>query len=290
MQAGQRKMLVACHNLPMHSRRAFLGSAALLAARPGFSAPADQHGGLRLGLCSYSLFKTKFPEVIAAAKMLGVRYINIKPEAHLPYDSSPAQIAEARKRLDDAGLQLAGTGTTYLQKKDEVEIRQRFEFNKALGSPLIVIGPTVETLPLIERCVKEYNIRVAVHNHGPSDKHFPTPQSALDAIKGMDARVGLCMDIGHTTRSGVDVVAAAKQAGARLLDMHTKDVRQAGGKWENVAVGEGDIRIAALFRQLEKMGYAGCCNLEYELRTEDKMPGMQKSFAYMRGVVAGLAA
>jgi sugar phosphate isomerase/epimerase len=106
----------------------------------------------------------------------------------------------------------------------------------------------------------------------------------------MDARVGLCMDIGHTTRSGVDVVTAAKQAGARLLDMHTKDLRQAGGKWESVAVGDGDIRIAALFRQLEKIGYAGCCNLEYELRTKDKLPGMQKSFAYMRGIVAGLAA
>lgn len=271
------------------SRRVFFGSAAILAARPDFAVPAEKPGGLRLGLCSYSLFKTKFPEVIAAAKAFNVRYINIKPEAHLPYDSSPAQIAEVRKMLDDAGLQLAGTGATYLTKKDESEIRQRFEYNKALRSPLIVIGPTAETLPIIEKFVKEYNIKVAVHNHGPGDKNFPTPQSALEVIKGMDARVGLCMDIGHTTRSGVDVVEAARLAGPRLLDMHTKDVRLTAGKWDGVDVGDGDIRIPALFRQLQKMGYAGTCNLEYEVRTEDKMLGMHRSFSYMRGVLAGMA-
>ncbi len=273
------------------SRRAFLGTglgtAALVTARPGFSAPAAKPG-VKLGFCSYSLLKVKLPEMIAGAKALKVRYINIKPEGHLPYDSSPAQIAEALKMLDDAGLQLVGTGTTYLTKNDEAEIRQRFEFNKALRSPLIVIGPTVETLPFIEKCVKEYGIKVAIHNHGPSDKHFPTPQSALAAIKGMDPRVGLCMDIGHTMRAGVDPVAAAAEAGPKLLDMHTKDVKLTGGKWDGVDAGDGDIRIPALFRQLEKMGYQGYCNLEYEVNSGDRMLGMQRSFAYMRGVLAGM--
>jgi sugar phosphate isomerase/epimerase len=244
----------------------------------------------KLGICSYSFTnKTTLAQAIQGAEKLGVRAINIKPEFHLPYASTPAEIAAARKMLDDAGLQLAGTGTTYLTKMDEGEIRQRFEFNKALGSPLIVIGPTTETIPVIEKYVKEYNIKVAIHNHGPSDKHFPTPASALKVIGGMDRRVGLCMDVGHTIRSGVDPVAAAREAGPRLLDLHGKDLRkQSNGSWDTVDVGDGDIPIAGLFRQLSKMGYAGYCNLEHEVKDDERLTGMQRSFAYMRGVIAGL--
>jgi sugar phosphate isomerase/epimerase len=274
------------------SRRVFLGTAAAVAAPlPGRAAPST--GGLKLGVCSYSYTnKMTLAEAIDATKTLGIRAMNIKPEFHLPYDSSPSKIAEARKMLDDAGIQLAGTGTTYLTKMDEGEIRQRFEFNKALGSPLIVIGPTAQTLPLIEKCVKEFNIKVAIHNHGPSDKNFPTPQSALKVIRDMDPRVGLCMDIGHTMRSGVNPADAAKEAGARLLDMHTKDVRkEANGQWTAVVPGDGDIPLAALFRQLEKMHYAGYCNLEHELPKDDhRIANMQASFAYFHGLLAGLAA
>jgi sugar phosphate isomerase/epimerase len=273
------------------SRRHFFGSAAALLSMPSGSSGAANSARVKLGVCSYSFTnKMKLPEAIQSVKILGLRAINIKPEFHLPYASTPAEIAAARKMLDDAGLQLAGTGTTYLTKMDEAEIRQRFEFNKALGSPLIVIGPTAETLPLIEKHVKQYDIKVAIHNHGPSDKNFPTPQSALKLIQKMDPRVGLCMDIGHTMRAGVDPVAAAKEAGPRLLDIHGKDVRkESNGNWTAVDVGEGDIAIPALFQQLEKMGYAGYCNLEHEVRGDDRLPGMQKSFAYMRGVLAGLA-
>jgi sugar phosphate isomerase/epimerase len=273
------------------SRRSFLGSTATLLALPAATRAAGKASGVKLGVCSYSFTnKMKLPEAIQAVKTLGVRAINIKPEFHLPYASTPAEIAAARKMLDDAGLQLVGTGTTYLTKMDEAEIRQRFEFNKALGSPLIVIGPTAETIPVIEKYVKQYDIKVAIHNHGPSDKNFPTPESALKVIKGMDPRVGLCMDIGHTMRAGVDPVAAAKEAGPRLLDIHCKDVRkESNGNWNAVDVGDGEIAIAALFRQLEKMGYAGYCNLEHEVRGDDRLPGMQKSFAYMRGVLAAMA-
>lgn len=286
-------LIAAFMNLSL-DRRTFLGAAALLASRPVLSAPMPKKSGLRLGICSYSFGpKVKLPEVVEGVKVLNVRYINIKPEFHLPYNSSPEAIAEARKLLSDAGLELVGTGTTYFPKPDESEIRQRFEFNKALGSPLIVIGPTAQTIPIVEKFVKEYDIRVAIHNHGPSDKNFPTPQSALAAIKGMDSRVGLCMDIGHTMRSGVDPAAAAKEAGPRLLDMHTKDVKMIDGKWVGVDNGLGDIKIVPLFRQLEKMGYTGTCNLEYEVpasQTPDKMLGMQRSLFYLRGVVDGLSA
>jgi sugar phosphate isomerase/epimerase len=273
------------------SRRGFLGAAAMLggglAAGPASAAPESQSSAIKLGICSYSFGKGKLADAMQTIKSAHVRYINIKPEFHLPYDSSPAQIAEIKKLLDDNGLILVGTGATYLTKEDMGEIRQRFDFNKALGSRLIVIGPTVETLPMIEKCVKEYDIKVAVHNHGPTDKHFPTPQSALAAIKGMDPRVGLCMDIGHTMRSGVNPVEAAKMAGARLLDLHTKDIRMGkDGKWVSADCGDGDIDLLALFRQLRKQSFAGFCNLEYEELGAGKELGIQRSIYYLRGVAA----
>jgi sugar phosphate isomerase/epimerase len=271
------------------SRRGFLGAAAMMVAAPASGAPEARSTAVKLGICSYSFGKGKLADCIEAIKTAHARYINIKPEFHLPYDSSPAQIAEIRKLLDDNGLTLVGTGATYLTKPDIGEIRQRFEFNKTLGSPLIVIGPTVETLPMIEQCVKEYGIQVAVHNHGPSDKHFPTPQSALAAIKGMDPRVGLCMDIGHTMRSGVNPTEAAKLAGSRLLDLHTKDVHLASdGKWVSADCGDGDIDLPALFRQLKTQTFSGFCNLEYEVAGAGKDLGIQRSMSYLRGVAAAI--
>ena len=271
------------------TRRDFLGAtAALLAAGPSHAAPQAAAAALKIGLCSYSFGKGKLADNLPTIKETRVKYINIKPEFHLPYDSSPAQIAEMKKLLDDNGLILAGTGTTYLQKPDMSEIRQRFEFNKALGSPLIVIGPTAETLPMIEKCVKEFDIKVAIHNHGPSDKHFPTPQSALAVIKSMDSRVGLCMDIGHTLRSGVDPTEAARTAGPRLLDLHTKDIKMVNGKWVTVDCGEGDINLVAFFRQLKHQGYSGSANLEYEEAGPRRDFAIERCTAYLRGIVATL--
>ena len=116
----------------------------------------------------------------------------------------------------------------------------------------------------------------------------PTPQSVLDAVKGMDPRCGLCMDIGHTARTGVDVVESVRQAGARLLDMHVKDLKSATEKASQVPVGEGVLPIVGIFKELKRMNYQGYINLEYEIEADNPVPGMQKSFAYMRGVLAGL--
>jgi sugar phosphate isomerase/epimerase len=144
-------------------------------------------------------------------------------------------------------------------------------------------------LSRVEKFAKRYDIKVAIHNHGPEDPDFPSPYDALKAVKNMDSRMGLCIDVGHTVRTGTDVVKAAADAGPRLLDMHIKDLRDLKDKESQCIVGEGKIPIVALFRQLEKMRYAGYVNLEYEIDENDPMPGMKQSFAYMRGVLAGLA-
>jgi sugar phosphate isomerase/epimerase len=108
-------------------------------------------------------------------------------------------------------------------------------------------------------------------------------------VKNMDPRMGLCLDIGHTVRTGTDVVKAVLDAGPRLLDMHVKDLADLKSRESQVIVGEGALPIPDIFRALETIHYAGYVNLEYEIDADDPLPGMKQSFAYMRGVLAGLA-
>jgi sugar phosphate isomerase/epimerase len=276
------------------SRRSFLGAAAGLAAlRPamGGASPAaatsDRPGEVKLGVASYSFREFSRHAAIVLTKRLNTPYINIK-EFHLPIDSTPDEIRRARAEFERAGLVIVGGGNVSFQKDDEDDIRHKFEYAKLAGMPLLVCAPTHETLPKLEKYVKEYNIKIAVHNHGPEDKHFPTPQSVLEVVKNMDSRCGLCIDVGHTARTGVDVVEAVREAGPRLLDMHIKDLKNARDRASQVPVGDGVLPIPAIFRQLEKMGYTGYVNLEYEIDDLDPLPGMAKSFAYMRGVLAGM--
>jgi len=242
---------------------------------------------IKLGIASFSFRKFSRAQAIQMAKDLGTPYLNIK-DFHLKLDSTPEDFAAAKKEFADAGIVLVGCGNVSFQKDDEADIRSKFEYAKQAGFPLIVCAPTAETLPKMEKYVKEYNIKIAVHNHGPEDKHFPTPQSVLKAVKDMDPRCGLCMDIGHTSRTGVDIVESIQEAGPRLLDMHTKDLGDPMVRESQVAVGDGRLPIPKIFQQLVKMKYQGCVNLEYEINENDPMPGMQKSFAYMRGVLAGI--
>jgi len=265
-----------------------LGAAALSAKVAG---QEFRIGGadIKLGIASYSFRKFGRAQAIQMAKDLGTPYLNVK-DFHLKLESTPAEIDAAKKEFADAGIILVGCGNVSFQKDDDGDIRSKFEYAKRAGFPLIVCAPTAVTLLKLEKFVNEYDIKIAVHNHGPEDKHFPTPQSVLKAVKDMDPRCGLCMDIGHTSRTGVDIVESIEEAGPRLLDMHTKDLGDPMIKESQTSVGDGHLPIPRIFVQLIRMKYAGCVNLEYEIQEDNPMPGMQKSFAYMRGVLAGIKA
>lgn len=242
---------------------------------------------IKLGVASYSFRKFSRAQAIAMTKQLGTPYLNVK-DFHLSLKSTPEEIDAAKKEFAAAGIILVGCGNVSFDKDDEADIRSKFVYAKRAGFPLIVCAPTAVTLPKLEKFVKEFDIKIAVHNHGPEDKNFPTPQSVLKIVKNMDPRCGLCIDIGHTSRTGVDIVASIAEAGPRLLDMHTKDLADPMVKESQVAVGEGKLPIPQIFQQLVKMGYDGSVNLEYEINETDPMPGMQKSFAYMRKVLTDI--
>ena len=289
------------HNVP---RRTFLKLAALGGAGVAFAdcsagvamipSPASTSAsntasgpGLKLGVASYSLRNFPRAQAIQMTKALTTPYINLK-SVHLPYETPPAEIAAARQEIEAAGLQIVGGGLITFDTDTDDGVRRYFDYAKAAGMPLIVGSCKPTVLPRIEKFVKQYDIKLAIHNHGPGDV-FPSPYDALKAVEGMDARMGLCIDLGHSVRAGTDVVRAIADAGPRVLDMHAKDLKDLRVAESQCIVGEGRIPIAAIFRQLQAIRYAGYVNLEYEIEPENPMPGMKQSFAYMRGVLAGLA-
>jgi sugar phosphate isomerase/epimerase len=269
------------------SRRNFLKGAAALGAASAAPLAAAAEAGIKLGVASYSFREFSRRLAIQYMKTLKAQYINIK-EFHLPINATAAETEKGAAEFRRAGLTITGAGTIYLQKNDDADLRKNYEYCKAAGIPMIVGSPSLETLAKCDKLCQEFNIKLAIHNHGPEDKHWPSPLDILKAIRNTSPMVGLCIDVGHTTRTGTDVLEAIRAAGPRLLDMHIKDLSNLMDAKSQVDVGDGVMPIAAIFTELMKMNYQGHVMLEYEINGEDPMPGMIKSFAYMRGVLAGL--
>ena len=273
------------------NRRTFLSGA--IAAGAGSAAvstsSAAEAGDFKLGVASFSFREFSRAFAIRMLRELKVTHLSVK-EFHLLYRSTPEEIAKAVQDFEKGGITVLSGGVISMQKDDEGDLRRYFDYARAARMPMMIIAPTHATMPKIEKLVKEYDIRVAIHNHGPEDKHFPAPKDALEVAKNMDPRVGLCIDVGHTRRTGTDPVQAIAEAGSRLLDVHIKDIKFTTGKNIGSVVGEGVLSIPAIFKQLLKMNYTAGVMLEYEIDGDNPVPGMQRSFSYMRGVLAGLKA
>jgi len=283
------------------SRRDFVRSGALVAA--ACAAPSDlfavtavsneppsidDASPIRLGLASYTFRNFGRAQMIGFMKQLNAFALNAKDvKDHLPM--APQEEATALADYAAAGIKLHAAGAIYFAKDEDADIRSKFEYCKRAGIGVIVAGdPTPETLPRIEQFVKEYDIRIAIHNHGPEDKLWHSPLDVLRAVKSMDPRIGCCIDVGHTVRAGTDVVQAIHEAGPRLFNVHMKDLTNFESKESQVAVGDGIMPVRKMFEALIATGYKGFVDLEYEIHPDDPMPGVIASFAYMRGVLAGM--
>jgi sugar phosphate isomerase/epimerase len=280
------------------SRREFARSSALatvaLAASSNAHALAPERSSteeasrVRLGLASYTFRNFSRAQLIGFMKQLNVLELNAKDvKDHLPMDAQGEAAALADYAA--AGIRLHAAGAIYFPKNEDADIRSKFEYCKRAGIGVIVAGdPALETLPRIEKFAKEYDIRIAIHNHGPEDKLWPSPLDVLKAVKGLDARLGCCIDVGHTVRAGTDVVQAIREAGPRLFNVHMKDLASFENKESQVAVGEGIMPVRKMFEALVGINYKGFVDLEYEIHADDPMPGVISSFAYMRGMLAGM--
>ncbi len=271
--------------LPLLPALAVDGAAAAQAApKAGAKAPLP----LKIGVASYSLRKFPRDRAIAALKELQVAYVTIK-DVHLARTDSPEQIRAGAQQFRDAGIAIMGGGTLTWKTPDEAAMRKDFEYAKAAGMPLVVCSPAPDTLDLLEKMVKAFDIKAAIHNHGTEDPWWPAPSDVLAKIGSRDPRIGVCMDIGHAVRAGADVVKAVSVAGPRLLDLHIKDLTDTTNRESQVEVGRGVLPIVGVFRELVKAKFAGHVSLEYEIKADDPVDGMRESLSYMRGIAAALA-
>jgi hypothetical protein len=242
---------------------------------------------IRLGLASYTFRSFTRAQLIGFMKQVNITDLNAKDvKDHLPMDPTAQQQALADYAAND--IKLHAAGAIYF-KDDDNDIRAKFEYAKRANIPVMVVGdPTPAMLPRIETFVKEYDIRVAIHNHGPEDKYFPSPFDVLKAVKGMDERIGCCIDVGHAARAGANLVDAIHACAPRLYNLHVKDLTSFHDKASQVAVGEGILPFREMFQALIAIRYAGFVDLEYEVQADDPLPGVISSYAYMHGLLTGM--
>ena len=172
--------------------------------------------------------------------------------------------------------------------KNKEQVSKAFEYAKAGGMNTIIGVPSHDLLGLVDAKVKEYDIMVAIHNHGPSDDIYPDPKSIYERVKGLDSRIGICMDIGHTQRCGQDPSEEALKYAERLLDVHLKDVNKATAKGSTVEVGRGVIDIPKFIKTLSEIQYKGVASFEFEKDGDAPMVGLAESVGYVKGVMSVL--
>jgi sugar phosphate isomerase/epimerase len=287
------------------TRRSVLKTAALSAACGAFGtlasdaseqsvappAPLADEGkqfrGLKIGVCSYSVRSFPAAEALRMIQRLGVRYLSLK-EVHLPLTSSPEERRQFRQQAEQLGLQITSCGVIYL-KNDESQMRSALDYVHDLGASVAVVGVSREMLPALDKVIKDYDLRAAIHNHGPNDKLFPSPLEVWEAIQPFHRKIGVCIDVGHTFRMHEDLVVDVKKTYERLYSMHLKDLDSGQIQAKGVPVGTGALPIIPLLGELVRSGYKNEVQLEYEVESKDPMPGMAESLGFMRGVLQTMA-
>jgi sugar phosphate isomerase/epimerase len=271
----------------------FLGSSSGCAtASPAASAPLtpDAEHGLRLGVAGYTFRNLAVGESIAAMKIL--RLVNVGVfKGQLNWETAtPDEARAVAEKYHAAGITLTSTGVINLPN-DETKCRRAFENVRAAAVVTMLGKPDPDAIPLVEKLVKEYDQKLAIHNHGPEDKLYPSPASAFAAIKSLDARIGMCIDIGHTMRAKADPVASIRQYASRLYDLHMKDSVAVPGAEKDipVEVGAGRLDIRGVLRALLDINYRGIVGFEYEREAVNPVTGLAESVGFVRGALAAMS-
>ena len=251
--------------------------------RPGTQPPPETGEKFKLGVAGYTFNRFDLDKTLETLQKLEIGYLCIK-DFHLPFKSTDEEIAAFHAKCAAHGVTGYAVGPIYM--KTEAEIDRAFEYAKRVGVDLIVGVPNYELLPYVDKKVKEYNFKYAIHNHGPDIALYPDADDMWKNIKDLDPRIGMCFDIGHNLRNGKDPVADLKKYHKRIYDIHIKDVTAAQKSGYSVEIGRGIIDYPAFVKMLRKVGYTGVCSLEHERNMDNPFMGIAESIGYFRGVVA----
>ena len=277
----------------MNSRRNFLklaGSGVLAAgatslyAFPGMAVAADKAiNTFTIGMAGFTFMNFTVEKTIEMMKRIGVTNLSLK-DFHMPMNSTLEQINAVLEKFKSAGINVYTVGVVYMKTQESVD--QAFEYAKMAGVKMIVGAPNYELLPYVEKKIKTYDFKMAIHNHGPDNPLYPNATDIWNHIKDLDTRIGICIDIGHTTRDGQDPSVDLLKYKSRIYDIHVKDVDKATKEGKTIEMGRGVINIPKVVETLRKIKYSGSCSLEFEKDMKDPLPGIAESIGYFKGVMA----
>ncbi|MDR1129810.1 MAG: sugar phosphate isomerase/epimerase [Prevotellaceae bacterium] len=237
----------------------------------------------KVSIAGYSFVKFDLEQSLKMMKRMDVHYLCIK-DFHLPLKSDEEQIAAFHAKLKEANVTGYGVGPIYMNNEDEVN--RAFEYAKKVGVNIIVGVPLHDLLPYIDKKVKEYDMKYAIHMHGPDmPNKYPDADDVWGYVKNLDPRMGMCLDVGHDMRNGKDPVADLKKYQSRVFDIHIKNVTAASKAGRTCEMGRGVINIPAFVRMLRKVKYSGACSLEFEKDMDDPLAGLAESIGYFKGVI-----
>lgn len=248
----------------------------------------DAWKGFKAGIASYTFRKMSLENTIQALQKLDLKYISIK-DFHLPLKSTTAERQAAAQKLKDAGITPLSCGNITMEN-NEANVRQAFEYARDCGIPTIVCSPHPDSMPILDKMVKEFDIKLAIHNHGPEDKRFPSPYDVWKAALNYDKRIGLCIDVGHTARAKVDPAEAIVKCKDRLYDLHFKDIDTTEPKGTTIQAGRGVLNLPSILQALIKIRYSYLLSVEYERSPDDPFAEVAETIGYAKGLLAGLTA
>ena len=274
--------------MPTLTRRTLLAACGLAACgsllrqTPATAAAARP---FELGIQLYSLRGYPVAEALKHAKELGFEAVEFYP-GMFPIAASVEQIADIKKQVADLGLRISAHGVNGFGK-DAAANRKVFEFAKAVGVGILGCDPTPEAFASLDELVREFDIRVAIHNHGPRHRYNKVVD-VLRAIEGHDERIGACADLGHFIRSGENPVEVIRLLKGRLYGIHLKDFAEMQDKTKGVILGKGHLDVPAVFAALEQVQFPadGALSLEYEENPKNPLAEIRECLDVARTALA----